>query len=73
MVKIKNGLEIGARLVMSGGLPYTPNLATSYEVTNWEIFGRPMPNYDQLNGMQLDGFNQLDLRADKDSFLINGL
>ena len=66
--KFKNGLEIGARLVLSGGLPYTPNLATSYEVTNWEIFGRPMPNYDQLNERQLDGYNQLDLRADKRFF-----
>lgn len=66
--KFENGLEIGARFVLSGGLPYTPNLDSSYEVANWEIFGRPMPDYSMINTEQLAAYHQLDLRVDKRFF-----
>ena len=66
--KFKNGLEIGARFVFSGGLPYTPNLESSYSAESWAIFGRPLPNYSAINSEQLNSYHQLDIRVDKRFF-----
>lgn len=69
--KFPNGLELGARFVLSGGLPYTPNLASSYTTENWAINGRPLPDYTAINTLRLEAFHQLDLRVDKRFFFEN--
>ena len=66
--KFDNGLEIGARFVLSGGLPYTPYLSESFLVENWNVFNRPILDYSEINTQRLKAFNQFDLRLDKRFF-----
>lgn len=58
--------EIGAKLRLSGGSPYTPyDIAYSSLKSNYSIFPQGIPDYDQLNTNRLSGFYQLDIRVDK--------
>ena len=66
--KFNNGLEIGARFVFSGGLPYTPYLSQSFLVENWNVFNRPILDYSEINTLRLKAFNQFDIRLDKRFF-----
>lgn len=66
--RFNNGLEIGARFVLSGGLPYTPYLSESFAVENWDVFNRPIFDYDAINSKRLPAYHQLDLRVDKRFF-----
>ena len=40
--EIKDGWEIGSRLLFSGGLPYTPVDMESLAVETWNFYGRPL-------------------------------
>ena len=66
--KFNNGLEIGVRFVLSGGLPYTPYLLESFTIENWEVFNRPLLDYSRINEERLEGYHQFDLRIDKRFF-----
>ncbi len=66
--KFDSGLEIGARFVYSGGLPYTPYLSESFLVENWDVFNRPIIDYSEINTLRLKAFNQFDVRIDKRFF-----
>ena len=66
--RFNNGLEIGARFVFSGGLPFTPYLESSFTLDNWDVFNRPIFNYNAINSERLQAYHQLDLRVDKRFF-----
>ena len=66
--RFNNGLEIGARFVFSGGLPFTPYLESSFTLDNWDVFNRPIFNYNAINSERLQVYHQLDLRVDKRFF-----
>lgn len=58
--------EIGAKLRLSGGAPYTPyDIAYSSLKSNYSVFPQGIPDYDRLNDSRLKGFYQLDVRVDK--------
>ncbi len=66
--KFEGGWEIGARLLASGGLPFTPIDPASLSVESWDYYGRPLPDYGRLNTGRNGAFHQLDIRVDKKWF-----
>lgn len=66
--KWESGWEVGARLLVSGGLPYTPIDPQSLSVEQWDFYGRPLPDYSQLNTERNGAFHQLDVRIDRKWF-----
>lgn len=66
--KWDSGWELGARLLFSGGLPYTPVDLASLAVDTWDFYGRPLPDYSRLNAGRNDAFHQLDIRVDRKWF-----
>jgi hypothetical protein len=68
--RFKNGWEIGVRWLYSGGSPYTPyDIATSSLKEVWDINGRGLLDYNQLNSAREANFHQLNVRVDKKIFL----
>jgi hypothetical protein len=67
--KWDNGWELGARVLFSGGLPYTPyDVGQSLLIANWEAFNGPLLDYAQLNGARNGNFHQVDIRLDRKWF-----
>jgi len=67
--KWDSGWELGARVLFSGGLPYTPvALSQSLLIENWEAFNAAIPNYDLLNTERNGAFHQVDVRLDRKWF-----
>jgi hypothetical protein len=67
--KFKNNWQIGAKGRFSGGSPYTPyDIATSSQISNWNVSGRGILDYDRLNSKRLSPFHGLDIRIDKEWF-----
>lgn len=66
--KFEGGWEVGARLLASGGLPFTPIDPASLSIASWDVYGRPLPDYSRLNTGRNGAFHQLDLRIDKKWF-----
>lgn len=65
----KKGWDIGVRWRYSGGAPYTPyDIQTSSLQQVWDVNGRGVFDYNQLNGRRLGSFHQLDIRVDKKFF-----
>lgn len=63
---LKKNWEIGAKLRLSGGSPYTPyNVAASSLKSNFSIYPQGIQDYDRLNENRLQNFYQADLRIDK--------
>ena len=49
-----------------GGQPYTPyDMETSSIKDAWDVTGRPLLDFNQLNSLRLAPFHQLDVRIDK--------
>ncbi|MEN9421358.1 MAG: hypothetical protein RLZZ107_832, partial [Bacteroidota bacterium] len=68
--RFKNGWEFGMRWLFSGGAPYTPyDVATSSLITNWNINGVGLLDYNQLNTQRESSFHQLNIRVDKKLYL----
>jgi len=62
----KRNWEIGAKLRVNGGAPYTPyDIEVSSLKSNYSVYPQGIPNYDRLNESRLSNFYQLDLRVDK--------
>ncbi|MDA0941099.1 MAG: TonB-dependent receptor, partial [Bacteroidetes bacterium] len=58
--KWDSGWELGARVLFSGGLPYTPYAVDqSLLISNWETFNAPLVDYDQLNTQRNGAFHQV--------------
>ena len=67
--KWDSGWELGARVLFSGGLPYTPvALSQSLLIENWEAFNAAIPNYDLLNTERNGACHQVDVRLDRKWF-----
>ena len=66
--KWESGWELGSRLLISGGLPYTPIDPQSFSVEQWDFYGRPLPDYSALNSQRNGAFHQLDIRVDRKWF-----
>ena len=67
--KWDSGWELGARVLFSGGLPYTPYaVEQSLLISNWETFNAPLVEYDLLNTQRNGAFHQVDLRLDRKWF-----
>ncbi|MDA9756468.1 TonB-dependent receptor [Flavobacteriales bacterium] len=70
--KWDSGWEVGARVLFSGGLPYTPTaLEQSLLIQNWETFNAPIPDYAMLNAKRNGAFHQVDFRIDRKWFFDN--
>lgn len=68
--KFKKGWEVGARWRFQGGAPYTPyDVALSSQIAVWNVAGRGLPDYNQLNTLRLGAAHQLDVRVDKKWYL----
>lgn len=64
--KLKKNWEIGGKWRFVTGRPYTPNdEITSMNVSNWNVRGVAIPDYNRLNALRLGNFNQFDFRVDK--------
>lgn len=67
--KIGKSWEIGAKWRFSGGTPYTPyDVSRSSLISVWDISGRGLLDYSQLNSYRIKSFHQLDFRIDKKFF-----
>ena len=70
--KWDSGWEVGARVLFSGGLPFTPYaLDQSLLIENWETFNAPIPDYAALNTERNGAFHQVDVRIDRKWFFDN--
>ncbi|HMM12094.1 MAG TPA: TonB-dependent receptor [Bacteroidales bacterium] len=60
---------VGAKWRFDGGLPYTPfDLEKSSLIAAWDAQGQPYLDFNRLNQLRLDPYNQLDIRVDKKYF-----
>jgi outer membrane receptor for ferrienterochelin and colicin len=67
--KFKKNWELGARWVISGGQPYTPfDIDFSSNKNVWDVRGRGVPDYQNVNSERLKPYTQLDVRVDKKWF-----
>jgi len=67
--KFKKDWQMGFKWRFLGGAPYTPwDLVTSVKRPAWDAQGIGYLDYSQFNSMRLKGFNQLDIRVDKEFF-----
>jgi hypothetical protein len=65
--KFKGNWQAGFKWRFVGGPPYTPwDLATSARRAAWDAQGLGYLDYSQFNSKRLRGFNQLDIRVDKE-------
>jgi len=60
--------EAGARWRFQTGLPFSPFSPDSDLVTNWNINGRALPDYSQLNTLRTNPYSVIDFRIDKKWF-----
>jgi hypothetical protein len=63
--RFKKNIEIGLRWRFQSGLPFTPDNDASSLVQVWDITGRAIPDYDQLNSLRRPIVHELDFRIDK--------
>ena len=62
----KRNWELGAKLRVNGGSPYTPyDIQVSSLKSNYSIYPQGIQDYNRLNEGRLGDFYQLDLRVDK--------
>ncbi|MEZ5032939.1 MAG: TonB-dependent receptor [Saprospiraceae bacterium] len=60
--------EAGINWRFQTGLPFTPFASTSSLAQNWDVTGRGIPDYSQLNTQRTSVVNGLDIRIDKKWF-----
>ena len=64
--KFGKNWEIGMQYQFLGGAPFTPiDVATSSLISNWDVIGRGIPDYDNLNSQRFSNFNRVNVRIDK--------
>lgn len=67
--RFNKGWEVGMRWLFSGGSPYTPyDVATSSLKQVWDVNGRGVLDYNQLNAQREGAYHQLNVRVDKKLF-----
>lgn len=63
---MKNGWSAGAKISAIGGAPFTPyDLEGSSLISYWDIASSPKYDYSLYNSERVEGYAQVDLRADK--------
>lgn len=68
--RFNKGWEVGLRWLFSGGAPYTPyDVATSSLKQVWDVNGRGILDYNQLNAQREQAYHQLNVRVDKKIYL----
>ncbi len=63
--KLRRNWELGLNWRFQSGLPTTPFDSRSSLVNSWDVNGRALPDYNQLNTGRANAFNQVDFRIDK--------
>lgn len=63
--RFKKNVEVGLKWRFQSGLPYTPDSDVSSLVQVWNLTGRAIPDYDQLNSLRRPIVHELDIRVDK--------
>jgi len=66
--RFKRNWEIGINWRFQSGLPYTPNLTESNLKLAWDINGKALLDYNQINSLRNQAINQIDFRVDKKWF-----
>ena len=67
--KLKKNWNIGGRWRFIGGAPYTPyDVEKSSYVEAWNAQGGPYLDYNRFNANNVNNFQQLDMRVDKQYF-----
>ena len=67
--KFGKNWEIGMQYQFLGGAPFTPiDIATSSLIANWDVIGRGIPDYNNLNSQRFSNFNRVNVRIDKKWF-----
>ena len=67
--KFKGNWQAGLKWRFVGGPPYTPwDVDKSARRAAWDAQGIGYLDYSQFNSLRLNGFNQLDIRADKEFY-----
>jgi hypothetical protein len=67
--KFKGNWQAGFKWRYVGGAPYTPwDLMTSAMRPAWDARGAGYLDYSRFNALRLKGFNQLDVRVDKEFY-----
>lgn len=70
--KFARNWEVGARWWFVTGSPYTPfDIEYSTRPEVWDVTGRGLPDYNQLNTLRTSTYQQLDVRVDKKFFFKN--
>ncbi len=63
--QFKGDWEAGINWRFQTGLPYSPFRADSDLVLSWDVLGRALPDYNQLNTLRTDNSNVINIRVDK--------
>ncbi len=63
--KFNKNWELGINWRLQTGLPTTPFSDNSSLVSNWDLTGQAIKDYNKLNTERSGTFNQLDIRIDK--------
>jgi hypothetical protein len=66
--RFKKDWEIGLKWRFQSALPETPDAEYSTLVPVWNLYGRALPDYEQLNTLRGSNFHALDVRLDKKWF-----
>jgi hypothetical protein len=67
--KFRNHWQAGLKWRFAGGVPFTPwDLVTSQKRPAWDARGTGYLDYSRFNSLRLKGFNQLDIRVDKEFY-----
>ena len=66
--KFGKNWEAGINWRFQTGLPYTPFRDDSNLVSNWDITGRPITDFNRLNTLRGGNSNTIDIRIDKKWF-----
>ena len=66
--RFKRNWEIGINWRFQSGLPYTPNLTESNLKLAWDINGKALLDYNQINSLRNQAIKQIDFRVDKKWF-----
>jgi len=64
----KGNWEAGVNWRFQTGLPYSPFRADSDLVLSWDVVGRALPDYNQLNTLRTDNSSVINIRVDKKWF-----
>ena len=66
--RFQKNWELGMKWRFQSALPKTPDSENANLVPIWNLYGRALPDYQQLNTLRGQSFHALDVRVDKKWF-----